>query len=129
MKPEEKKAKETFSRYVRIRDCVKTTGNSYYGQCITCGKVCAYEELHCGHFISGRGNSLFFDENNSNAQCAICNTSLDGNPEIYRMKMIRKHGIKEVERMEGLRHSPLKISASEFIILNKIYREKIKEYS
>ncbi len=30
MKPEEKKAKEIFSRYVRLRDCLLTTGSEDY---------------------------------------------------------------------------------------------------
>ena len=126
MKPNEKKAKEIFSRYVRLRDCIKTTGSEDYGKCITCGEIKHFSELHCGHFVSGRGNSLFFEENNSNCQCSICNTTLGGAPEVYRMKMIKKHGLEEVERLESLRHVPVKMRDSDFIELFQLFTSKFK---
>jgi len=126
MKPNEKKAKEIFSRYVRVRDCVKTSGTPHIGKCFTCGRVFTYDELHCGHFVSGRGNSLFFEEHNSTIQCGTCNTSLGGNPEVYRKKMINKYGIEEVERLESLRHVPVKIRESEFKELSIKFDIKFK---
>ncbi len=126
MKPEEKKAKEIFSRYVRLRDCLLTTGSEDYGKCFTCGEIVDYESSQCGHFISGRGNSLFFEEANSHLQCGKCNTSLGGNPEIYRMKMIKKYGLEEVERLESLRHVPRKIRESEFKDLAVKFKAKFK---
>lgn len=126
MKKEEKKAKAIFSQYVRLRDCIRTTGSTDYGKCITCGEVKSFEELHCGHFISGRGNSLFFEESNSHCQCSVCNTSLGGNPEIYRMKMIKKYGIEEVERLESLRHVPVKMRESDFLEYYSKFRGEFK---
>lgn len=126
MKPNEKKAKEIFSRYVRKRDCIKTTGSEDYGRCITCGEIKSYEELQCGHFISGRTNSLFFEENNSHAQCGCCNTSKGGNPEVYREKMIQKYGLEEVERLENLRHIPVKMRESDFKELIGAFTSKFK---
>lgn len=114
MKPNEKKAKEIFSRYVRLRDCIKTTGSPYQGICFTCGKYQDFEYLQCGHFVSGRGNSLFFEEHNSHCQCNECNVALGGNPEVYREKMINKYGLEEVERLESLRHVPVKIRDDEW---------------
>jgi len=127
MKPNEKKAKEQFSRYVRLRDCIKTTGSVDYGKCVTCGEVKHISELHCGHFISGRGNSLFFEETNSAAQCGECNTSLGGNPEVYRMEMIKKYGLEEVKRLESLRHVPVKIREGEFKDKFTFYKAKFND--
>ena len=127
MKPNEKKAKAIFSQYVRLRDCIKTTGSTDYGKCITCGEVKSFEELHCGHFISGRGNSLFFEESNSHCQCGTCNTSKGGNPEVYRMKMIKKYGLQEVKRLESLRHVPVKIRESEFKDLFSKFKSKFSD--
>jgi len=127
LKPNEKKAKEQFSRYVRLRDCIKTTGSTDYGKCITCGEIVPFENSHCGHFISGRGNSLFFEETNSHLQCPSCNTSLGGNPEVYRMKMIKKYGLKEVERLESLRHVPVKIREGEFEGKFNFYKSKFND--
>lgn len=127
MKPNEKKAKAIFSQYVRLRDCIITTGSTDYGKCITCGEVKSISELHCGHFVSGRSNSLFFEETNSHCQCSVCNTSKGGNPEVYRMKMIKKYGLQEVKRLESLRHVPVKIRESDFLELFHKYSSKFRE--
>ena len=126
MKPNEKKAKAAFSRYVRLRDCIKTTGSQYQGICFTCERIVDFDLLHCGHFISGRGNSLFFEEHNSKAQCPTCNLLLGGNPEVYREKMINKYGIEEVERLESLRHVPVKIRESEFKEISSKFEEEFR---
>lgn len=126
MKKEEKKAKESFSRYVRLRDCIKTTGSPEHGKCFTCDNIFPFEELQCGHFVSGRGNSLFFYPNNSHAQCTHCNCVLGGSPEIYRAKMIRKYGDDEVSRIEGLRHIPRKITAFEYGNIGEKFKAKFK---
>lgn len=114
MKKEEKEAKAIFSRYVRLRDCLLTTCTPDRGKCFTCGNIFTFEELQCGHFVGGRRNSVFFEINNSHAQCGGCNTFLGGNLDIYREKMIKVYGIDEVERLESLRHQVRKIYSSEF---------------
>lgn len=126
MKKEEKKAKEIFSQYVRKRSCVETTGDTDYCKCITCGNIISYQEIQCGHFVSGRTNSLFFEETNSHGQCGVCNTSMDGNPEIYRKKMTDRYGEEEVERLELLRHSIRKIGEAEFKEIHAKFRAKFK---
>jgi len=126
MKKYEKQAKEWFSRLVRLKGCLKTTGSPEYGVCFTCGDTKPFSELQCGHFISGRGNSLFFEENNSFSQCMFCNTFKGGNLKIYREKMIRRFGIKEVERLESLRHIPQRITEGEFRVKFTLYKDEFK---
>ena len=126
LKKYEKQAKEWFSRLVRLKGCLETTGSPEYGVCFTCGDIKPFSDLQCGHFISGRGNSLFFEENNSFSQCILCNTYKGGNLKIYREKMIKKFGIKEVERLESLRHIPQRISSENFRILAGEFRGEFK---
>lgn len=114
MKKHEKQAKEWFSRLVRLKGCLDTTGSPHYGKCFTCGTIMPFETIQCGHFISGRGNALFFEETNSHIQCGVCNTFKGGNLEVYREKMINKYGIEEVERLESLRHTVKRISSFEY---------------
>lgn len=114
MKKHEKNAKVWFSRLVRLKGCLNTTGSRHYGICFTCGANVPFDDLHCGHFVSGRTNALFFEEHNSKIQCAKCNTFLGGNLEVYREKMIEKYGIEEVERLESLRHTVQRITEGEF---------------
>lgn len=124
MKKCEKQAKEWFSRLVRLKGCLETTGTPDYGVCFTCGEIKPFSDLQCGHFISGRGNSLFFEENNSFSQCTLCNTYKGGNLKIYREKMIKKFGIKEVERLESLRHIPQRITEGEFGLAFSTYKKE-----
>ena len=114
MKKHEKNAKVWFSRLVRLKGCLNTTGGRHYGICFTCGANVPISDLQCGHFVSGRTNALFFEEHNSHIQCTKCNTFLGGNLEVYREKMIEKYGIEEVERFESLRHTVQRISSPAF---------------
>ena len=122
MKKHEKQAKEWFSRLVRLKGCLKTTGNAGYGICFTCGTIMPFETIQCGHFISGRGNALFFEETNSHVQCGVCNTFKGGNLIVYRERMIDKYGIDEVERLESLRHTVKRISSDNFKDLEAKFR-------
>jgi len=126
MKKEEKDAKTIFSRYVRLRDCIETMGTPEFGRCFTCGDIFNFEELQCGHFVGGRRNSVFFEINNSHAQCPGCNTFKGGNLEVYREKMILKYGLEEVERLESLRHQVRKIYSSEFVDLISEFKFKFE---
>jgi 5-methylcytosine-specific restriction endonuclease McrA len=114
MKQYEKKAKESFSRLVRLQGCVKTTGSTDYGKCYTCGCSVTFEQSQCGHFVSGRTNALFFEPDNSRLQCPSCNTSKGGNLDIYREKIIKELGIKRIEELESQRHTEKRITSQEF---------------
>ncbi len=122
MKNIEKEAKRLFSQLVRLRGCLDTTGSLEYGKCFTCGTPVAFERLHCGHFISGRTNSLFFEENNSHIQCEVCNTFKGGNIKRYRQNMMVTYGLEEVERLESLRHKAVKFFDADF----KEFKAKFK---
>ena len=126
MKKHEKEAKESFSRLVRLKGCLKTTGNPHYGICFTCGTVMPLESIQCGHFISGRSNALFFEETNSHIQCNVCNTFKGGNLEVYREKMIDKYGLQEIERLESLRHTVQRISSSEYEEMRAKFKQEFK---
>lgn len=79
LKKSKKKAWDAFSKYVRLRDALKTTGTHTHAKCYTClkrypafGKGC----LQAGHFIPGRNNSILIDEVGVNAQCLTRHSSL-----------------------------------------------------
>ena len=79
--------------YVRTRDDKEP--------CISCGR---YHEgqYHAGHYRStGSSPALRFDLANIHKQCMPCNTHLHGNLIPYRVNLIQKIGLAEVERLEG----------------------------
>jgi hypothetical protein len=67
-----------FSRYIRTRDCIRTTGSPLHGKCVTCGKKYPIGKLQAGHFIPGRTDAILFDETQVHAQCYRCNVKLQG---------------------------------------------------
>lgn len=92
MKGPKKKAWDWFSKYIRLRDCIETTGTSDRGKCITCGNEFEFKQLQAGHCIPGRGNSILLDDTLVAAQCVICNIWKKGQHGIFALRMIDKYG-------------------------------------
>ena len=95
-KTDKQKAKDAawkaFSRFIRRRDCVLTTGDCEHGICCTCGKAYEYKRLQAGHYIAGRNNSILFDPRAVHAQCVGCNTFGGGQPARYEAYMLDHYG-------------------------------------
>ena len=98
--PEKAKAWEKFARYIRIRDCLKTTGFAFLGVCVTCGRRFHIRYLQAGHCLPGRSNAKLFDEKLTNAQCKYCNEYKHGERKKYEQKMIDRYGRKKFEQMK-----------------------------
>jgi hypothetical protein len=86
-----------FSKFIRLRDCLATTGTLTHGVCITCGRRYPFSKLQAGHFLPGRMDTVLFDEESVNAQCYRCNVVLAGMwPSYYRI-MQERHGQDWIE--------------------------------
>jgi len=72
---------------------VRWTGADEYGQnfCVTCyidtgeKKWIPIKRLQAGHFQSGRGNTILFDERGIRCQCDGCNRWKQGNQNAFRL--------------------------------------------
>jgi len=113
-----------FSMYIRKRDCLKTTGCSSWGLCITCGKRYHFKLLQAGHFIAGRNNSILFNEEATHAQCYNCNINLRGNTLIYRKKIIDLYGEGYDETLEQIGSRLLQFK--DYELIDKIEKYKLK---
>ena len=83
-----------FSKYIKKRD---------KGACFTCpSRNLSGRNYHAGHFISRRFKRLKFDEDNVHGQCARCNVFLSGNLIVYRNRMIKKYGTRQIESFESI---------------------------
>lgn len=107
-----------FNTYIRKRDKDLP--------CVSCGTLKA-EEFHAGHYIASTFQYLRFNEFNVWKQCSRCNTHLRGNSIPYRIELINRIGLQEVERLENERHLKFDKSIPELKELIKIYREKVKQ--
>lgn len=93
-----------FSKYIRLRDCLKTTKSKDFGVCYTCDRIKPFKELQAGHLVSSRCNSVLLDEEIVHAQCHRCNIELEGNYTEYTIRMTREKGIDWVEEKQNLKH-------------------------
>jgi len=95
-----KRAWDAFSKFIRQRDCLRTTGCKDWGLCITCGKRYHFKLLQAGHFVAGRHNANLFNEKGCHAQCYNCNINLRGNTLEYRRQIIKLYGEGADEEIE-----------------------------
>lgn len=108
-----------FNAWIRARDA----GDP----CISCGRPPSWRgQWDAGHYRSrGSSPALRFDPVNVNKQCGPCNVHLSGNLIAYRVGLIKKYGIGEVERLEGP-HEPLKLTLPEILEMKAFYRAAVR---
>ena len=122
-----KKAWDIFSRYIRTRDCIETTGYPDQGRCFTCDIIYPFKKLQAGHFVDGRTKPVLFNEDIVRIQCSGCNLFKKGNKDSYFPKMVEIHGIDRVLEFLELRHSKDKTwSKEELEAVAEIYKEKLE---
>lgn len=114
-----REAQHEFNRFIRIRDASLP--------CISCGRH-HQGQFHAGHYRTvGANPELRFCETNVHKQCAPCNDHLHGNLINYRINLIKRIGIEQVEWLEGA-HQPKKYSIDELKELKATYSRKARDY-
>lgn len=107
-----------FNTFIRQRD--------KYKGCISCGTDLSNRKFDAGHYRSvGSSPHLRTDENNCHGQCVPCNRDLHGNLIEYRIRLVKRIGQKEVERIECDNRTG-KLSIPEIQELTKYYKAKSK---
>ena len=122
-----KKTWKAFAAYIWLRDCIRTTGTTDHGKCITCDKTFTRKELQAGHFIPGRHNANLFNEKGTHAQCYNCNINLKGSTLEYRRKIIELYGEGYDEILEAADKQTIKYSVAQLEEMEKEYKAMIKE--
>jgi len=119
-----KRAWKACSLYVRVRECLHTTGTLDYGFCFTCGVRIHIKEMHAGHFVAGRTNAVLFDDIAIRGQCYRCNIHKGGEPLIFRKNLIKEHGEETVDILESNRWKTKRYSKIELDALYYVYKKK-----
>ena len=122
-----KDAWKVFSLYIRTRDAIKTTKTLDNATCITCNKTYPIKNLHAGHFIPGRKNSILFDERGVNAQCGVCNLWLKGNVVEYYEKMLSMYGHGVIQELRAKNKLTKQYKAAELLDLIETYTNKYRD--
>lgn len=118
-----KEAQAAVNRYIRARDCGKP--------CISCGE--SYSNAYggkfdCGHYRSrGSASHLRFNLLNMASQCVKCNRFLSGNVVEYRINLINRIGLENVERLEN-NNEPRKFSIEYLKRVKKIFNKRARFY-
>lgn len=109
-----------FNTYIRKRDKDK--------KCISCGSH--VENGHASHFFSvGAYPNLRFNEFNVHLSCVECNLHKHGNTAEYAIRLPKRIGQDEFDRLILEKNEPLKLTISEIKILIQKYKQLIKNYS
>jgi len=124
------KAWDAFSKYIRLRDAIKTTGTITDLICYTCGtrypafgKGCA----QAGHFIPGRKGAVLIDEIGVHGQCYNCNHNLGGAWVEYEEHMLKDYGPEIVAKLKANKHKTLKRESWEWKEIEEEYKTKYQE--
>jgi len=121
------KAWRAFSKFIRLRDALKTTGTLTHVKCITCGKLLSVSFCDAGHFVSRRYNATLFDERNVNTQCRYCNRFLDGNLLEYRRQLIKIYREGIDTELEDKATEIYKLGINDLTNIAECYRMKVRE--
>ena len=112
-----KEAQAIFNQFIRLRD--------KDAPCISCQRFHT-GQYHAGHYkTTGSHPELRFNEFNVHKQCAPCNNHLSGNIINYRINLVKKIGLDEVEWLES-NHTANKYTIDDIKTLKVIYKQKIK---
>lgn len=123
-----KLADRDFSKFIRVRDCLRTTGTRERGRCFTCGDEHPIAELQCGHFITRDCKTLRFHPKNAHAQNPYCNMVLSGNIPVYRINMLAYHGEEIVNEFRKIRYGNMKFYTPSCLVdLAADFRKRTKE--
>ena len=126
IKDAKKKAWDQFSKYVRLRDSIATTGTTDKCRCVTCGKINPTKmHTHAGHVIPGRTAGILFDERGVNGQCRWCNRR-GGQQAKYQKWYIRKHGLEAFDDMVRRRNKSHRWDVPTLEGIEAHYAEKTK---
>jgi len=113
-----KKLDKIASEYVRRRDEDKG--------CITCGKIKPWKEMNCGHYLRRTILITRWHIMNINGQCPGCNLWGNGEPDIYRRKLVEMYGLAAVEILEQLRFKQIKMTTDDYLKLIERFEGLLK---
>ena len=116
-----------FSKYIRTRDAILTTGTITEFICISCDRRVPLKGNDAGHFVSGRGDAVLFNEEVVHGQCGHCNRFKEGEYIPYEKAMRRLYGFKRTEELKLLKWQVMKYSVGQLVEFKEHYRQATKD--
>ncbi len=122
------KAWIAFSLFIRVRDCIRTTGCASWGLCISCDRRYHIKLLQAGHFIPGRHNANLFYKRGCHAQCYNCNINLKGNTLEYGDALVKLYGPGIIEELRENNKKSHKFLIPDLIEFKQELERDIKQF-
>jgi len=91
-KAQEKATWDAFSKFVRTRDAIRTTGTLSEVECFTCGLHLPTAASQAGHIISRAYRGALYNPNVVFAQCPRCNLWFEGNHVLGFLNLVKMIG-------------------------------------
>ena len=118
---------KNFSDFIRLRDCLKTTGSADYCKCVTCGRIVPYEQIQAGHAIAGRTNGILFDEEIVRGQCVDCNCNGGGETQAFKRVLVEEHGETWYQLKVQARKNSAFLTDDQYRLISKYFLKKRKD--
>lgn len=122
-----KQADVAFSLATRYRFAELVEGE-WLAKCVTCGVVRPIKRMQCGHFQSRRFNATRFSEENTAAQCDMCNRWNHGEQYKFAIFLDDFYGQGTAKRLEQEARQSHPFTATELEEIIKDSLEEIKFY-
>lgn len=116
-----------FSKFIRVRDAILSTGDIDYFKCISCRKTVPVKGNDAGHFVSGRSDAVLFDIYVVNGQCAHCNRFKEGEYILQERSLRKIYGFARVEKFKLKKWEHMKYTLDELQEIRDDYAEKTKQ--
>ena len=114
---------DLVSEFVRREHADPISGINH---CVTCHKPHHWKDLEAGHFIpKKKGNAIYFDLRNIHPQCTYCNKFERGNLHKYYDYMLERYGQNEINDLKRLAETILRITATDYTLLEDEMKIKI----
>lgn len=111
------------SKYIRLKYADR---NGFVG-CYTCGVVKHWKEMQAGHGLSGRGNTILFEEKIICPQCSTCNVFKGGNYDVFHVKLEKENGLGFLEKMLKQKHQMKQFTLKEILVIRDKYKKLTEE--
>ena len=112
-----------FSLYIRLRWATKEG----LCQCVTCGKVAHYKEMHNSHFQSRKHLSTRWNEQNCQVGCVRCNVFNYGEQFKFSIYLESKYGKGTAQELEYMARQITKVSRSDYEENISYYKDVVKK--
>ena len=112
-----------FSLFIRLRFATKEG----VCQCVTCGKVAHYKEMHNSHFQSRKHLSTRWNEQNCQVGCVKCNVFNYGEQYKFSIYLDGKYGEGTAKELEFLAKQITKVSRSDYEENISYYKDAVEK--